>query len=337
MTQFSIRRSKELSKMNQILRDSVSSCIFKVAPHEFIRIKLWGISWEKVGFNPAMQFNKPFDRTCSVNQTAIPYENDMPIDMFEEMPKKCLYFQCTDVFIRMKLAVQGNSFSFWRHADGRNSRYFRPVTCNRNARGLSSGRPSAFDTGNKQKSAFVKEYQMGSKTFRVFLYMAIFLVSISVWLLHRVLWLAFQVSDNSIREIVKTARDGSDDTLPQTASLLPLLPFWLSINRLDNHRQSRPLTVSGLTSAFGQVSTFLDVRVQAWVLWLRLHLLCASDAIEIPNLLNNRFSLPLPTRYISFLAARWHVGAASRVAFGFHMVSCIILYNIFDRFSIAFA
>jgi hypothetical protein len=47
--------------------------------------------------------------------------------------------------------------------------------------------------------------------------------------------------------------------------------------------------------------------------------------------------LPLPTRYSSFLASRWHVGAASRAAFGFHMVSCIILYNIFDRFSITFA
>lgn len=323
--------------MNQIFWDSVSSCIFKVIPYEFIRIKLWGISWEKVSFNPAMQFDKPFDRTCSVNQTAIPYENDMPFDMFEEMPKKCLYFRCTDVFIRMKLAVQGNSFSFWRYADGRNSRYFCPVACNRNARGLSTRCPSAFDAGNKQKSAFVKEYQMGSKTFRVFLYRAIFFSSISVWLLHRVLWLAFQVSDNSIQETVKTARDGLDDTLPQTAPLLPLPPFWLSINRWDNHRQSHPLTVSGLKSAFGHVSTFLAAQVHAWILWLRLHLLCAFDAIKIPNLPNSRFSLPLPTRYISFSASRWHVGAASRVAFGFHMVSCITLYSIFSIFSITYA
>ena len=270
-----------------------------------------------------MASKTPLNQASPMNHALIPQKNNRAFKMTQKVVQKSLNLRCFDVFTGIESDIQGGALSFRRNADSGNSRYFRPIARHRQMGSLSPRRPCAPDIGNQEKTAFVKKYQMGTSLIRVFLYAAIRSVSSVVWLFRRVLGLSFRVSGSSSPSRLEDARGDWGDTSHQTVFLLPRQRALWSIDRCGIPSRT-PLSVRFASRFFsGRPSVFAGVRVPILLSWLLRLLSGTFRATETPSPVNNRVSSLRPTGYNRFAATLWRVGAAFRVAFGFHMVSCI--------------
>jgi len=309
--------------MIEILWNRICSNPFKLRPYKFSGVKFGCVTGKEICVDSAMPFKPFLNNGSPMNKAFIPQKDNRTFDMTQDIVQKPFDLRRLDILARMESDIQGEALSLGRCADSGDGRYLCPVSRDRQMGSLSSRRPSAPDIGNQKKAALVKKYQMGASPIGVFLYAAIRSVSSAGWPSRRAPGLSFRASGSSSQDPLENARDDWDDTLYRIFSLLPRQCVSGSIDRYCIQAKEALLTKFVSVPSFGWASFFADARVPALASML-LRLLSGTFASRgILRLVNSQASLLWPTGYNRFSAALWRVGAAFRVAFGFHMVSCI--------------
>jgi len=312
---------EKILQMPNVFRHTISHRTFETVPNKLVWIKLGSVSRKVIRKNAITGFKKSFNRARFVNSTRIPQENKTFLKMPKKIFKENQDFRITNVLRPVKTDIKSDPFSFSRNTDCGNSRYLSPSSRDFKNRRFTSGRPGFSDSRNKAKSAFIEENQGNSKRFRLFLYGATYDVSIVLFYSHPALWLWFRASDNSNPAVLKTTRDGWDDTIPQSVSGLPRRFFGLSRDQWSI-LGPKALPEESLSTNVSGASSF-SPGAPAPVSTSVLRNLSSDDlsAIDEQSLLNNQFYRQQPANSILVSAVPQRAGAAAQAVFGFHMVS----------------
>ena len=328
---------QKLFKMSQVSWNTIGQSAFKRIPDEFVWIEFWSISWETITVQTGMLTDKFTDRGSFMRGAAVPEQYHVTTEVFEQMAEKPCNFGRFDVLVRMKPSIKRDAFPFWGDTESRDGRDFFPSIRTAQDWSLSSWCPCSDNVRNQEKSTFIEEHQMSSKFLGFFLYTATWCFSNMQSPSRPVPVLVSPVSGNSSPAPLGISTDDWDDRKCQNG-LLSLLSHGAESKGRSYIRNSSLLsgeTVS--TSAVEDDSIW--VASQALVSNLML-LSLSSDTrstSEIPNLQSSLFSGTLPADFSFSSATRWHAGVAFPVALGFRRVSCPIVYNILNVFSITYA
>lgn len=90
---------------------------------------------------------------------AIPQEDHLAAQVFEQLPKEDDHFGRPDVLLRMESGVEGEALELRRYRDCRDDRGFLPVSGTPQDRGPSSRGPGPADIGDQQEAALIEKYQ----------------------------------------------------------------------------------------------------------------------------------------------------------------------------------
>lgn len=221
-----------------------------LVPYIFRRIKFRRIRRKKLCMNPGM-LKKPFFNFCTpVNSSAIPKKNHMPSEVFSEPLEKGAYVQSrkrpdTTSDIKGDVLLKRR---YRKCADGRNSVLFIEMP---EKRRLSFRRPCAADIGDKQESAFIQKYEVGTKPFGVFLYAASDNVSNERFLFRFFGARGVPASDNSIPYFLRFSRYDWDGIVCRNFSLFAPRCALVSKGLSGNRRLKALLKEALLISSFG--------------------------------------------------------------------------------------
>ena len=237
----------------------------------------------------------------------------------------------------METPVKTQAFSLGTDRKSRDNRYLPSLVAMPQDGCLSFRRPCSTDMRDKKTAAFIEEDKMGVKSFRLFLYAASDTASSGEWQLRLSLWLAVLASDNSTPTLLKTAINDLGDKTPQNTFESPPLHGGWSIG-LSHILEHEVLSEADWLTPFSDRERVWEGgQKQAWETVLRPLSSDAPVSIERQNLRRRRLP-PLPLLdSCPFAATGWRVGVASPIAWGFQMVSYIIVYHILGIISIIYA
>jgi hypothetical protein len=273
-----------------------------------------------------MTKKKLLDFLPAVDGSSIPQQNHWTPEVFEQAFKESPDIQTVEI-AGAKSKIKGQTPFFRRHRESTDRRNSVLLIKMVKKGSLAFGRPGTGDVGNKQKSGFIKENQMGPKSFGFFLYEASGNASNGQFLLRPFAMLGARVSDNSIPCLPGASRRGKDDIEPRTLGRSLWLPALGSIGLSDNRRPGVP-SEAPLPIGSSETSTAW-VDVPEWV-GGEVHVnpsLGMSGTSETPSLPMHLRPVLLPTDFCPLLTAGWPAGAAFPTAVRFHRVSCIVLYT----------
>lgn len=323
--------------MTQVFRDTIGQGTLEGIPDEFIRVELRGVSGEPVTRQPGMLSDKILDCGSFMRGTAVPEQYHGPSQMLEQMAEELSDFRRLDVSVRMKTGIESDSFSVRGDTDGRDSRNLIPLVWTTQDRSLSPWCPCSEYVRNEQEPTFVEKHQMSSEFSGFFLYSAMWFFSNTQLPVRPVLSLSFPVSDNSIQVLLGIATGDSYDRRYQNGFLLSPLSCVESKGRSYN-RNSSPLSVTSVSMpvfVVGLIWAVSQMPVSVSRTWsLSSDILSTSGKL---NLRNTPISGTLQADFFLFSVTGWPACVAVPIASGFHVVSCIVVYNILNIISITYA
>lgn len=232
-----------------------------LAPHILRGVKFRCISRKEFRMDPGM-FKKPFfDFSAPVDSSTVPEKNNRPSKVPRKSFKKGAYIQARKI-VAATADIKGDVPVGWRYrkcADGGNPVLFIEMA---EERRLSLRCPCAGNMRNKQKAAFVKEYEMGAKPFDLFLYAAIDTASNGRFPLRSFAAHDALASGSSSPFLQGSSRHDWDDSICQTVSLSVRRCVAMSKGPCGNRRSKGPLkeTLPVFSSGYWRVSP----GVQEW-------------------------------------------------------------------------
>ena len=319
------RRMHKPLKLAKILRDAVRNRALKIAPHMFIRVKLWCIAREPECLKAGMLTDKLFGRLTSMRHPGIPEQQDRSAKMPEKMPKKPGNLRRLNVFTAVKSRIEGQAPAPWRNTDGGDGGNLSPTCCATQLWCLPPGRPSANQVWDKEETALVKKYQMGAKSFGLFLYAAIDSVSTWLWPFRPAPARVLPVSGNSSPTRSESSRYWAGCTAPHIWSRSPG-----ECGPASRHPcRNRPLT--GFAAGYVPAASFGPATEGPGVLW----------PVSVLNRLSRVFCSPAASVRLSSMKSvfcpqpggkayrrtetPWRAGAVFPTVGLFQVVSCIVL------------
>lgn len=139
-----------------------------------------------------------------------------------------------------ELDIQGHPFVLWGDRKSADRGDFVLLELLVDSRCLPLRSPGAFEVGDEQKAALIKENQVGAKPLGFFLYGAILLFSSVRWLLRPVAGPGAPVSGNSNPSSPGASRHGRGDTEPRNACRSPRSRALRSRDPSGNRRPGVP-------------------------------------------------------------------------------------------------
>lgn len=270
--------------------------------------------------NPGVAKEQGLDLAVLVDRSPVPQKDNGASEMSKEVSKETKHLQAREVF-GVEPDIQSHSPSFGRYPKGIDGGdTILPVEMAK--QGCVAFRcPCAFEIRDKQEAAFIEENQMGPKFLGFFLSGAICSSSSVRWSPGPSVRPDALVSGSSNPDSSEVSRHGRDDTGHRNVSR----STWrcaqestgLCCNRLPGglSKATSPVSFSGTLRALE------DDPVWGQALVLSDPSSCSSATTETRSSRKNSGLGLLPTDSCHFLAAGWHVGAASPAAVGFPGVS----------------
>ncbi|MDI6784431.1 MAG: hypothetical protein QME64_10105 [bacterium] len=104
--------------MSRIFGCAVGQCLLETVPDEFIWVEFRSVSREPFSMQTWVSLKTVPDGGPLVNCAAVPEQNHLSAQVFEQMFKKAGDFLIADVFTGVESDIKSNSFSFGRNTDG---------------------------------------------------------------------------------------------------------------------------------------------------------------------------------------------------------------------------
>ena len=215
MPEFSKRSVKELSKVLKVFGNAVGDTSFEIGPNKFIGIKFRRISGEVKGFDSRSASKELFDEFGPMKRASVPEKDDPASEVSCKVTEKMSDLFGPNVFVEMETRVESKTFSFRRDGDGREGRDFSPPPCDLKPRSSALERPGSLEVGDKRESAFIQEYQVGSKLIGLFLYEAKRDASSNEFRLPVFPWLFEWAPDNSSPDCPSDTKDLRSSSAPE--------------------------------------------------------------------------------------------------------------------------
>lgn len=273
--------------MSKVLGNTVGHGLFELSPDKLIGIELWRIAWKEMGMQTPVSVQEPLDRACPVGAASIPQKDDAAPEVSKKIAEEMGHLLGSYVLVWVKLKGERQPLSFGREAKGRDGRNLGPIACHWQDRGIASGRPGLGKSRNQKEPTFVKEHQMGSKPFGLFLYGATRGVSNSEWRLPSFPGLASGVSGNSNPEKSLASSNWRSSSVSQSAGRLPARCALASTDPWDSQLPEALAPESAIASSFACRSSGLDVQEWAWAAVHRVPF-CGRPGASAPLSLKRR-------------------------------------------------
>jgi len=158
----------------------------EVIPDQFVGVEFGRVPREGVGVQTGTLFQKLLDARCLMGVGAVPQEDHVVAQVFEQLPEEGHHLPGADVLVRMESCVEGDALVLRGQGDGGDGRDLTPVLGTAKKGRPASWRPSPAHAGNQQEPALIQKGQMGPKPFGVFLYAASDTASRTQWLVRPV-------------------------------------------------------------------------------------------------------------------------------------------------------
>ena len=310
--------------MGQVVWNAVGQSSFKLGPDKFIRVKLWGISREGMGMDPAMAAQEAPNGRGSMNRTFVPQHHQRTPKVTQQVPKEMHYLIRSDVFMGMEAKVERHPLSLGRDPQGRDGRDFGPAARRGQDRGVALRCPSAGEGRDKQKSALIQEDQAGSKPFGLFLYGARRSVSNTEWRLRLVPGPFSRASDSSSPRPPSASKGWRWSSGCQSAGGLPRRFALASTDRWDSQRPKgrKPGWVSAFSFAAGSARKGVQGDAGAVILPVPV---CGRLGASAPRKRGRpALAWPRSGSCDQLLVSEWPEAFAFPMFGVFHKVSCPI-------------
>jgi hypothetical protein len=310
--------------MTEILGNTVGQGPFELSPDKLIGIELWGIAWKEMGMEAPVSVQEPLDQARPVGAASVPQKDDTAPEVSKKVAEEVGHVLGPDVFVGVKLKGKRQPLSFGREAKGRDGRNLGPVARHWQDRGVASGCPGLGKSRNQQEPTFIKEHQMGSKPFGLFLYGATRGASNSEWRLPSFPGLASGVSGNSNPEKPLASSNWQSSSVSQSAWRSPPRCVLASTDPWDSQPPEALAPESAVASSFAWGPSGLDVQEWAWAGAHRVPF-CGRPGASAPLSLRRRLlERPRNDSCGRIRASEWRVAFAFAIFPVFHRVSCPI-------------
>ena len=144
----------------------------EVIPDEFVGVELGRVPRERIGVQTGMLFQELLDAGSLMGVGAVPEEDHVAAQVFEQLTEEGHDLPGADVLLRMEPCVEGDALVLRGQGDGGDGRDFIPVLGAAKERRPPSRGPGPAHGRKQQESALIHKGQMGPKPFGVFLYAA---------------------------------------------------------------------------------------------------------------------------------------------------------------------
>ena len=171
-----------------------------LGPDKLVRVELRGVGREPIDVKPCVLAQEVLDDDALVDGAAVPEQHRWPPQMTKQVPQESDDLHAGDV-LAVETEVKPKALASGGYREGGDCGNAIPPIAVPEYGGLPDRCPGLADVRDEEKSAFVEECEVGTKSFGFFLYPATRVSSSGRWLSRPFVWLDVPASAKSIQSL----------------------------------------------------------------------------------------------------------------------------------------